>query len=180
MIKITHKKVLIAGTLTALLAILSCSGKSESTQAGSPGVAQIAEVSGAAPLFSAQDLSGRWQSADQWLGKQPVVINFWGTWCPPCRREIPDLVKLYDEYSPKGVTLISLAVNDSPEKVREYAAANDMEWILLMAEDQILIDYEATTGIPTTIFFDKNGHEITRFIGMRDYETLKKGFDAIL
>jgi hypothetical protein len=49
-----------------------------------------------------------------------------------------------------------------------------------MAQDQIMIDYKATSGVPTTIFIDKNGNEVTRFIGMRDYQTLKQGFDAIL
>jgi thiol-disulfide isomerase/thioredoxin len=164
--------------LLSILTLFGCSG-SESSQENQSNTSQAATI-GTSPLFSAQDLNGTWRSADQWLGKQPVVINFWGTWCPPCRREIPDLVKLNNEYSPKGVVLVSLAVNDSPSSVKEYAADNNMNWELLMAEDQILVDYGVTTGIPTTIFIDRNGNEVTRFIGMRDYGTLKQGFDAIL
>lgn len=164
-------------------ALLSCSGDNDGSQAQAAGDGSQVSSSGApgnAPLFSAQDVSGQWHSADEWLGKQPIVINFWGTWCPPCRREIPDLVKLNDEYGPKGVVLVSLAVNDTPSKVKEYGENNNMDWTLLMAEDQMLVDYKVTTGIPTTIFIDKNGKEVTRFIGMRDYATLKQGFDAIL
>mgnify|MGYP001579745171 CR=1 FL=1 len=168
-------------TLVALLAVfqfLSCSGEKDNSQRQSNTGVQASTIN--VPLFSAQDIDGKWHSADEWLGKKPVVINFWGTWCPPCRREVPDLVKLYDEYQAKGVELISIAVNDGPSNVKQYAAANNMDWVLLMGEDQILIDYKATSGIPTTIFIDKNGNEITRFIGMRDYQTLKTGFDAIL
>ena len=55
-----------------------------------------------------------------------------------------------------------------------------MSWVLLLSEDQILIDYKAYQGVPTTIFIDREGNEIVRFIGMRDYATLKKGFEAIL
>lgn len=132
------------------------------------------------PHFSAKDIDGEWRHSSEWLGKQPVVINVWGTWCPPCRREIPDLAKLYEEYKPKGVELISLAVKDTPDRVRQYAERNNMNWVLLMSEDQILIDYKATRGVPTTIFIDKDGNEIARFIGMKDYDALKKGFEAIL
>ncbi|MEE8405054.1 MAG: TlpA disulfide reductase family protein [candidate division Zixibacteria bacterium] len=132
------------------------------------------------PHFSAKDIDGELHHSSEWLGKQPVVINVWGTWCPPCRREIPDLARLYEEYKPKGVELISLAVKDTPERVRQYAGRNNMNWVLLMSEDQILIDYRATRGVPTTIFIDRDGNEVVRFIGMRDYDTLKRGFEAIL
>lgn len=172
----------LTGTIAALATVfllLSCSGGND-TSKDQANTGQIQASTINVPHFSARDLNGQWHSADQWLGKQPVVINFWGTWCPPCRREIPDLVLLYAEYQARGVEIISMAVNDSPDKVREYSSLNNMKWVLLMAEDQILVDYKATTGIPTTIFIDKNGNEVTRFIGMRDYETLKTGFDAIL
>jgi len=132
------------------------------------------------PHFSAKDIDGKLHHSSEWLGKQPGVINGWGTWCGPCRREIPDLAKLYKEYNPKGVELISLAVKDTPDRVRQYAEQNNMNWVLLMSEDQILIDYKATRGVPTTIFIDKDGNEIVRFIGMKDYNTLKRGFEAIL
>jgi len=178
MIKMINRLIVTLIALMAVFQFLSCSGGNDSSQNQANTGAQASTIN--VPIFNAQDLNGRWHSADEWLGKQPVVINFWGTWCGPCRREIPDLVKLNEEYSAKGVVLISLAVNDTPGSVREYAAANKMDWVLLMAEDQILIDYKATTGIPTTIFIEKSGNEVTRFIGMRDYQTLKQGFDAIL
>ena len=178
MIPMTKRLFVALIAIIAVFLLLSCSGGNDSSQNQTNTGAQASTIN--VPLFSAQDIDGKWHSADQWLGKQPVVINFWGTWCPPCRREIPDLVKLNEEYSAKGVALISLAVNDNAKSVREYAAANKMDWVLLMAEDQILIDYKATFGIPSTIFIDKNGNEVTRFIGMQDYQTLKTGFDAIL
>lgn len=178
MINMSKKIIVPLLIVTSALLSLNCSGGNDNSQKLPDTGAQASTIN--VPVFTAQDIGGRWQSADQWLGKQPVVINFWGTWCPPCRREIPDLVKLYAEYKNKGVEIISLAVNDTPDKVNDFAAANNMGWVMLMAQDQIMIDYKATTGVPTTIFIDKNGNEVTRFIGMRDYETLKTGFDAIL
>ena len=175
--KVSKRLILISAALFLMAALSGCSGDGDSSQANAE--TQVKTNSKSAPLFSVKDADGSWRSGDEWLGKQAVVINFWGTWCPPCRREIPDLVKLNDEFSPKGVALISVAVNDSPSKVKQYAANNDMDWVMLMAEDQVLIDYRVTTGIPTTIFIDKEGNEVARFIGMRDYATLRKGFEAI-
>lgn len=179
MFKSFYKYFSLALLLASIFALAGCSGNQDNSQ-NQANTDQVQASAFNVPLFNAQDLNGRWRTSDEWIGKQPVVINFWGTWCGPCRREIPDLVKLNKEYSAKGVALISLAVNDTPSKVREYAAASNMDWVLLMAEDQILIDYKATTGIPTTVFINQNGNEVTRIIGMRDYQTLKTGFDAIL
>ena len=178
MIKMIKRLIVTLVALMTVFQLLNCSGEKDSSQNQPNTGAQASTIN--VPLFNAQDINGKWHSAEEWLGKKPVVINFWGTWCGPCRREIPDLVKLYAEYKDRGVELISLAVNDTPDKVKEYSSANKMDWVLLMAEDQILIDYKATFGIPSTIFIDKNGNEVTRFIGMQDYQTLKTGFDAIL
>ena len=177
------KRSKIRASLTVLalisLIIAGCSSSDSSSKPNNDSnSASIRTIN--VPHFSAKDIDGEWHHSSEWLGKQPVVINVWGTWCGPCRREIPDLAKLYEEYKPKGVELISLAVKDTPDRVRQYAEQNNMNWVLLMSEDQILIDYKAYQGVPTTIFIDRDGNEVARFIGMRDYETLKRGFEAIL
>ena len=176
-----RNKIRAALTALALISLIIAGCSSSNTGSKPDGNSKTATVNSLnVPQFSAKDIDGELRHSSEWLGKQPVVINVWGTWCPPCRREIPDLAKLYAEYKPKGVELISLAVKDTPERVRQYAEKNNMQWVLLMSEDQILIDYKATRGVPTTIFIDKEGNEVARFIGMKDYETLKKGFEAIL
>jgi thiol-disulfide isomerase/thioredoxin len=127
----------------------------------------------------APDIDGNMQNFTKWIGQQPVVINFWGTWCPPCQREIPDLVRLYKEYNPKGVEIVSLAVKDTPERVRAYADKAGMSWVHLMATDQSYQMFGLTGAVPTTIFYDRNGNETARFVGMRDYDTFKKAFEEI-
>ena len=131
-------------------------------------------------FFVAANFDGELHHSSEWLGKQPVVINIWGTWCGPCRREIPDLARLYKEYKPKGVEIIALAVKDTPDRVRKYAGQNNMNWVLLMSEDQILIDYKAFRGVPTIFFNQKKAYEIVRFIGLKDYDTIKRAFEAII
>ena len=167
-------------------ALMSCSSNSGADKSSAKSAATKTDNSSpstsANPViqFTAQDIQGQTQSSSQWIGKRPVVLNFWGTWCPPCRREIPDIVKLYDQYHSKGVEIIGLAVKDDPQDVVTFSHDKGMKWVMLRATEQVLTDYTVVNGIPTTIFLDKNGNEVTRFIGNRTYEDFKPAFDAIL
>ncbi len=171
-------------TIIAIISfgLISCSSdneatnnKTETTTPKSTVVSNSSTVD-----FAAYDLNGNLHQSSEWIGKQPVVINFWGTWCPPCRREIPDLVKLYDEYNQKGIEIVSLAVKDTPDKVDVYKEKAGMGWVMLMGTPAIMMSMNATKGVPTTIFLDKQGNEVTRFVGMRDYNTFKQAFESLL
>lgn len=129
---------------------------------------------------SATDIEGTRHQMSTWVGQQPVVINFWGTWCPPCRREIPELVRLYDEYKPKGVEIVSLAIRDTPAKVRMYSEQAGMDWVMLIAEEDVAEEFGLGSAVPTTIFYDKDGNERARFIGARGYEDFKEAFEKIV
>jgi len=175
--------ILVFAAAAALYcAISSCSGSKEASSAKPSDAAQATQTASTAPIiqFTANNTKGQPQSSAEWFGKKPVVLNFWGTWCPPCRREIPDLVRLYKEYESKGMEIVGFAVKDMPDKVQEFANTHDMGWVMLMANDQVLNDYNVVNGVPTTIFLDRNGREITRFIGAQSYEDFKPAFEAIL
>ncbi|MCM2273038.1 MAG: TlpA family protein disulfide reductase [candidate division Zixibacteria bacterium] len=133
-----------------------------------------------AAVWTAADTRGVTRQGNDWVGKQPTVINFWGTWCPPCRKEIPDLVKLYAEYNPKGVEIVGFAVRDQAPSVQVFANEAGMNWVMLMGNDEVIEKYGPITGVPTTIFLDKDGREVSRFIGAQPYETFKPAFDSML
>lgn len=165
--------------LIAMFLMISCGGESQSENnlddaAAPPEVAETPTVESEF-LFTAYDLNGNARNSNEWVGKQPVVINFWGTWCPPCRREIPDLVRVYNEFQSQGIEMIGLAVNDTPEKVIRFAAENGMNWVMLMGDRDLGIRYQIT-GVPTTIFLSRDGKELGRFVGPRDYATFKEAF----
>ena len=130
--------------------------------------------------FALYDIDGNLRESSEWVGKQPLVVNFWGTWCPPCRKEIPELVRLYDEYKDQGIEMVGLAMNDKAEKVKSFAEANNMNWIMLLGDRTVAGDFGGITGVPTTIFIDKNGKELGRFVGPRSYEVFKEAFEALL
>jgi len=134
------------------------------------------ETTGA--LFEAYDINGSIRSSNEWIGKQPVVVNFWGTWCPPCRREIPDLIRLYDEYRYQGVEMLGLAVKDNAQQAAGFARQAGMQWVMMVANKDILSEYQIAS-VPTTIFYDRQGNQVLRLKGLRNYEELKQGFEAI-
>lgn len=172
--------------LAIVFALASCGGDqaAEKTPADQPADNTSADVQStdAAPAvaFTAYDIDGKLRTSSEWIGKQPVVVNFWGSWCPPCRKEIPDLVKLYDEYRPKGVEILGVAVKDTPQSVESFAKKNKMDWVMLMADDGVVSQFQPLRGVPTTIFLDKQGNEIGRFVGPPSYDQFKEAFDALL
>ncbi len=163
-----------------LIVFLSCSSSDSGGTSQTPNKT-ASNVSGthSGATFAVNDTEGNMHRMEEFVGS-PLILNFWGTWCPPCRRELPDLQRIYTEYKPKGLQIIGLAVNDTPEKVREFAQRNGLAWVMLMANREALQSFEVSSGVPTTVFIDRQGREVSRVIGARDYEFFKKEVAKII
>jgi thiol-disulfide isomerase/thioredoxin len=188
--QMTRLLKITAALVLAAMALVSCGGESESSSDASSATAQAtsqqqnagstaAQAAAQAATIIAQDIDGASHEFSQWIGNQPTVVNVWGTWCPPCRREVPDLVRLYNEYGPKGVEMLGVAVNDTPEKVRSFASQHNMAWPMFIGTREMARPLQLSGSVPTTIFYDKNSREVERFVGMRDYATFKRAFEKI-
>jgi thiol-disulfide isomerase/thioredoxin len=119
------------------------------------------------PDFALQDLSGKSTSVKSWSGKS-LIINFWATWCTPCRREIPLLKALATDWADRDLTIVGIAV-DRPEKVREFAARFKIDYPVLIGEQDAL-DVAAKFGmdspaLPFTVFTDRRGEVVALFVG---------------
>ena len=117
------------------------------------------QAAGTLPEFTLPDLSGRLRAAGEWEG-QVRLVNFWATWCPPCRREIPLLKEIQDEYAARGVQVIGVAI-DEADAVTEYAREADFNYPVLVGQQEamdlgnaILKDFP---GLPFTAFADRSG-----------------------
>ena len=127
------------------------------------------EAGGAAALAAVTlpDLEGRPQALDQWRGKV-VVLNFWATWCAPCREEIPILVKLQKKYGAQGLQFVGIAV-DQAEKVRPYAAEMGMNFPILIGNLDA-IELTRTLGnragvLPFTVILARDGRIAGKEVG---------------
>ncbi len=115
-----------------------------------------------APLFTLQDLNGNQVSLSEFRGK-PVVINFWATWCGPCRVEVPHLEYLSKKYKDRGLVVIGLNNENNHQAVRDFAESQISYTVLLDGHAQFL-DY-GVRAIPCTYYIDKNGIIQDRDVG---------------
>ena len=115
------------------------------------------------------DLDGNELTSAQFEGKR-VILNFWATWCPPCKKEIPHFVKLQEEY---GDHLVIIGIShEENEKQRSFAEDYDVNFIL--AKANILPEpFTGIQSIPTTFYIDRNGVIQHYSLGYRDYSTIK-------
>ena len=132
----------------------------------------------AAANFTLENLDGaKWSFADQ-RGKV-VVVNYWATWCPPCRIETPGLVSFADEYKSRGVEMVGVTVDEDLSLVPPFVESYKIKYPILKAG----FDPNAASGgmaLPTTFLYDKNGNLAKKYTGIVLESTLKSDVDALL
>jgi thiol-disulfide isomerase/thioredoxin len=117
------------------------------------------------PPFTAPDLSGRQVSTGTLRGKV-VLVNFWATWCPPCREEIPDLVALQQKY-PEQLQIIGISQDSAPAPVvQQFAAARGMNYPTVMSTPEIEKLFPGVYALPTTFVIDREGRLAKKHVGM--------------
>jgi len=130
----------------------------------SPGSAKGAEVGSLAPGFQLQGLDGQAVSLGNLLGK-PVLINFWATWCPPCRSEMPYIQEIYEEWSDKGLVVLAINIGESSSTVEDFMQSQNLSFTVLLDTKQDVAQSYNITGIPATFFIDKDGIIKDKVIG---------------
>ncbi|MFH0908103.1 MAG: TlpA disulfide reductase family protein [bacterium] len=124
-----------------------------------------------APDISIQTLEGQTMQLSNLRGKK-VVLDFWATWCPPCRKEIPHFIQLASEHSRDELVIIGISDEDE-DTVRAFAANNHVNYTFATAQD-LPEPYNQVTGIPTTFFIDRQGIIKNTVVGYHSYDALKK------
>ncbi|MGZ8152518.1 MAG: TlpA family protein disulfide reductase [Methylovulum sp.] len=119
------------------------------------------------PVFSLPDLSGKQHSITEWRGKL-LIINFWATWCPPCRKEIPEFIKLQEQYAAKGLQFIGVALDDR-DAVDEYLKSTKINYPLLIGGNEgIVLNQQLgnnVQAVPYSIVVDQRGQIVYRHQG---------------
>jgi len=133
-----------------------------------------------APDFKLATISGEEFYLSDYSGKV-VMLNFWGTWCPPCRKEIPDLVNLQAKYNKDGLEIVGITLNSgSAKEIKKFAADENMNYTILtdFGNDEthsVIRLYGQTIGqqissIPTTLIIDREGYIVKGYLGARSEE----------
>ena len=125
-----------------------------------------------APQFSVRAFDGKVVRLSDLRG-HPVVLDFWATWCAPCKASMPHLTELQERYRERGLVVIGLSVDDGGvQKVKKFAERLGVGFRLAMADDKVLDSYGPIRAIPTTFFINRKGEVVRRVVGVIDAETI--------
>jgi peroxiredoxin len=141
----------------------------------------------AVPDFSLPNLQGKRVAFSSFQGKV-VLLDFWATWCPPCRKEIPLLNELFREFEKDGMMVIGIAVDrDGPEAVRKFVRENKIPYPILLGSKEVVEAFGNVpgvggpiTGSPMLFVIDRHGSVCKRFLGLTGKEVLQREIRKLL
>lgn len=146
---------------------------------GYPSIAQSAlEAPFPAPDLTLTTLQGEEIALDRVDG--PVILNFWATWCPPCRKEIPDLIEIQNEYGDRGLTLIGISRDrEGAAVVTPFVEEMDINYPIVVEQDNRLEEALGSVyALPTTVLISPDGRVTHSVMGLFDVDSLRQQLDT--
>ncbi len=132
--------------------------------------ASLPQIGQTAPDFTLKDASGKSATLSAYKGRV-IMINFWATWCPPCRQEMPSMELLFQEYNKKGFEILAISSDSQGEKiVKPFMEFYELSFTALMDTDGKVHSAYGVTSIPTTYIVDKKGSIAQKIMGPRDWK----------
>jgi len=132
-----------------------------------------------APPFLVADIDGQAVSTADWHGKV-VILNFWATWCPPCREEIPEMIELANRYKDR-LQVIGISMDDGPpEEVRQFAKGAGINYPIVMWSREIVREYGGVPGLPTSFVINPDGRVVQKHVGLYSMDVYETEVRALL
>ncbi|ABR35117.1 TlpA family protein disulfide reductase [Clostridium beijerinckii] len=122
--------------------------------------------------FNLKDLNGNELSLSDLKGKK-VFLNFWATWCPPCKAEMPEIERLYQETKDSDLVIVSVEIGEPLNTVKSFIDSNKYNFKVLIDPDQSVATKYNITSIPTSYFIDKDGIIVSKHVGAMNIDQMK-------
>ena len=180
-------KIIIGTAAFVLLLLLAAVGYNLLSQKEKPQQSTATVSSPAsktsAPDFTVQDANGNNVSLSDFKGK-PVVLNFWASWCPPCKAEMPDYEKMYQLYSSQGVVFMMVNMTDGSRETtataKHFLKDSNYTFSAYFDVESNVANTYGISSIPDSIFIDKYGNIVNAYEGIIDVATMKKSIESVL
>lgn len=153
--------------VAAVVAAMLFVGFHSARRAGS-GNSDSLDVTGKpAPDFTLDSLDGKKIQLSSYKG-QAVLLNFWATWCGPCKIEMPWFVDLQKEYGPQGLQIVGVAMDDaSKDEIAKFVKEMGVNYTILLGKEAVGQEYGGVNVLPTTFFIDRDGKIVAREFGLQ-------------
>jgi thiol-disulfide isomerase/thioredoxin len=181
-----RQKFLFAAFITCLAVAVSLVGCKTKTTANGQ---QNGGAAGPEFRLTIPGLDGTTTTLDQYKGKV-VLVNFWATWCEPCKVEIPWLIEFNHKYGPKGLVILGVAMDDEGKKVVEPwvkgkrfdvdGHQESMDYSILLGSDKIADGFGGILGLPTSMLYSRDGKKIRTIVGLISHDEIVKTLDSQL
>jgi thiol-disulfide isomerase/thioredoxin len=169
----------LLGATRAVLPRTSTAAPAASVDGADQPVIRFVKDPEMAPPLVAIDLLGEPVNKDNWAGKV-VLVNFWATWCPPCREEIPELLKLKKEYGDR-LEIIGISEDDDPpETVLKFARQKGMKYPIVMATPELIDSFGGVLALPTSFLIDTQGRVVQKHSGLYPIENYHREIRTLL
>jgi len=122
-----------------------------------------------APPFELKDADGNVHHLSDYKGKV-IVVNFWATWCPPCRAEMPSMQRAWEQLREEGIMMLAIDVGEDEDAIFEFTASYPVEFPLLLDTDSSVSEAWDVKGLPTTFVVDQWGRKVYRAVGGREWD----------
>ncbi len=144
-------------------------------------VTAVAENTLARLDFAVKDMQGKDVNLADFKGR-PLLVNFWATWCGPCKHEIPIFVELMDKYREDDFTVLGISTDDSADDLKPFAAQYKMNYPILVGagHDDLIETYEATFAIPVSWFIRRDGTVLAKQMGPATKEWFESQIKALI
>ena len=142
-------------------------------------VADAKKTGDVAPDFSRADLAGKSIKLADYRGKL-VLLNFWATWCGPCREEMPAFSNWQLEYGATGLQIIGVSMDDDATEVKAFLAKHPVVYPIVMGDAKLGESFGGVLGLPTSYLIDPHGRIVARFQGENQVEKMEAKIKSLL
>jgi thiol-disulfide isomerase/thioredoxin len=188
LIKRHHRRILLFGVGIALAVVSGtnpasplCSFMTAGLRFAMPTArAQDAPAPSIAPTWTLKDVDGKTIKSSDFAGKV-VILDFWATWCPPCKAEIPGFIELQKKYGNKGLVVVGVSLDEQGSAaVKPFMKQIGMDYTVLLGDEKVVRDFGSFEAIPTTFIIDRKGNVVGGHTGYGSKEDFEKEITPLL